>query len=271
MPELPEVETTRRGLTPLLVGHTIASACVHSPRLRWPVPRDLPARVRGRRVRDIMRRGKYLLFDLESGWLLVHLGMSGSLRVLAAPTPPGPHDHVELRFEGGQTLRLRDPRRFGAVLWAGAAPWAHPLLAPLGVEPLGAGFDGDYLFRATRGRRAAIKQVLMDGRVVVGIGNIYAAETLFLAGVNPRTVAGSLSRARCARIAEAARNTLARAIEAGGASLRDFVGVDGTPGYFQLDTWVYDREGLPCRRCGTAIRRILQAQRSTCYCPRCQR
>lgn len=271
MPELPEVETTRRGLLPHLEGRRIAAIRVRDRRLRWPVPRDLGKRAVGRTIRAIARRGKYLLIDCESGWLIVHLGMSGSLRVLAEDTPAGKHDHVDLVLDSGMMARLTDPRRFGAVLWQPADAKPHPLLAHLGPEPLEPGFDAAALHQRLHGRRAAIKASLMDSRIVVGVGNIYASESLYRAGINPRTAAGRVSLQRCVRLVEAIQTTLAAAIEAGGSTLRDFVGADGGAGYFQQNYFVYGREALPCRVCGTAIRALRQGQRATFYCPRCQR
>jgi formamidopyrimidine-DNA glycosylase len=279
MPELPEVEVTLRGIAPYLVGRAIAAVAVREPRLRWRVPEALHA-LAGRRVRAVRRRGKYLLLDCGDGHLIVHLGMSGSLRFVAPGTPPGKHDHLEIAFaegtEGGshapaRLLRLRDPRRFGAVLWTAQPPESHPLLRNLGVEPLSRALDARCLFALTRSRRTSVKQFLMDGRRIVGIGNIYAAEALFLAGIHPRTRASRLSLARCARLAAAIKHTLRAAIRAGGSTLRDFAGADGAPGYFQVRTRVYDRAGEPCRRCGAPIRRIVQGQRATFYCPRCQK
>ena len=271
MPELPEVETTRRGLAPHLEGHTIARVGIHAPKLRWAIPTELAALLPGRAIRRIERRGKYLLFDCEAGWLLVHLGMSGSLRVVPTTTARGPYDHFELTLDNGQALRLRDPRRFGAVLWAGSTPMTHPLLAPMGVEPMTPDFTADYLYQHTRSRSAAIKQVIMDSHLVVGVGNIYASEALFGAGIRPQTPAHKLSRPRCARLVEAINATLTRAIASGGSTLRDFVRVDGEPGYFQLEVFVYGRAGEPCRRCGTPVRQIKQGQRSTFYCAVCQK
>lgn len=269
MPELPEVEVTRRGIAPHLVGRTLAAVTVREPRLRWPVPpevRDLA----GREVKRVLRRGKYLLLDCGDGHLIVHLGMSGSLRVAEAGTPAGKHDHVDFVVPPA-VLRLRDPRRFGAVLWASGPVEAHPLLRHLGVEPLTRAFSGARLHRLTRNRRVPVKSFLMDARQVVGVGNIYASESLFLAGIHPRTPARRLSRERCERLAAAVKRVLRTAIRAGGSSLRDFVGSDGREGYFQRRAWVYDRAGEPCRRCGTAIRRFVQGQRATYYCPACQR
>lgn len=270
MPELPEVETTRRGLAPALAGRTLAALDIRNPRLRWPVPDDLADRLADRLLRGIDRRGKYLLFDFGDVTQIVHLGMSGSLRLTTPDDPPGIHDHVDWRFDDGSVLRLRDPRRFGAVLWTDD-PAHHPLLAHLGPEPLTDAFDAAYLHAQCRHRGAAIKQVVMDAGVVVGVGNIYASESLFHAGIRPGTAARRLSRPACERLVAAIKRVLTAAIAAGGSSLRDYVATDGELGYFQLQTRVYDRAGLPCRVCGTPIRRIVQGQRATYYCPACQR
>lgn len=269
MPELPEVEITRRGIAPHLVGRTVTAVVVRHHGLRWPVPRTLVRHLAGARIRTVERRAKYLLLDCGDGTLIIHLGMSGSLRVVPAATAPGPHDHFDLQV-GDSIVRLRDPRRFGAVLWQPAAGGTHPLLASLGIEPLDEGFTGDLLWRACRGRRVAIKLLLMNAAVVVGVGNIYASESLFRAGINPRTPARRVSRVRCAQLAAAVRQTLTAALAAGGSTLQDFVGADGAPGYFQQQYAVYDRAGEPCRTCGTPIRRIVQGQRSTYFCPNCQ-
>jgi len=269
MPELPEVEVTRRGIEPHVLGRTIASVTVREPRLRWRVPAAVHA-LAGREVRAVKRRGKYLLLDCGDGHLILHLGMSGSLRLVPMDEAPGKHDHVDLCF-GRQILRLRDPRRFGALLWTDGPPEAHPLIRHLGLEPLSAALDGPRLHALTRASRMQIKPFLMDGRRVVGIGNIYAAESLFLAGIAPRKRAGRLSEQSCERLSAAIKRTLRSAIRAGGSSLRDFVGSDGAHGCFQLRAWVYDRAGQACRKCGGAIRRIVQGQRATYYCPGCQR
>lgn len=269
MPELPEVEVTRRGLAPQLAGRVISGVAVREPRLRWPVPRDVLA-LAGRTVRAIERRGKYLLVDCGDGHLILHLGMSGSLRVLPPGTPAGKHDHFDLLL-GDRILRLRDPRRFGAVLWTSGKLSAHPLLAHLGVEPLSRALDSRRLHALTRAHRTSIKQFLMDGRRIVGVGNIYANESLFRAGIHPRTPANRISLEKSKRLAVAIKRTLRAAIRAGGSTLRDFVGADGAAGYFQQRYWVYDRAGQKCRRCGSLIRKLLQGQRSTYYCPTCQR
>ena len=269
MPELPEVEVTRRGLAPQLAGRTISGVAVRDGRLRWPVPKDVQ-RLAGRTVREIHRRGKYLLLDCGDGHLIVHLGMSGSLRVLPAGTPAQKHDHFDLEL-GDRLLRLRDPRRFGAVLWTTAPVDTHPLLVHLGIEPLSRELHPARLHQLTRAHRTGIKQFLMDGRRIVGVGNIYANESLVLAGIHPRVSARRLSLERCAKLAAAIKQTLRAAIRAGGSTLRDFVGADGNAGYFQQRYWVYDRAGEPCRRCGRAIRKIQQGQRSTYYCVTCQK
>src|SRR5688500_17146420 len=258
MPDLPEVEATRRGLAPHCTGRVISGVAVRDARLRWPIPRDVLA-LAGRTVKTIRRRGKYLLLDCGDGHLILHLGMSGSLRLVAPGTAPGKHDHVDITF-GPQVLRLRDPRRFGAVLWTSGPPDAHPLLRNLGIEPLSRAFDGRRLHALARGSRVQVKPFLMDAKRVVGIGNIYASESLFLAGVAPRLRADRLSLERCASLSEAIKQTLRAAIRAGGSSLRDFAHSDGELGCFQLRTQVYDREGQKCRRCGTLIRRIIQGQ-----------
>ena len=271
MPELPEVETTRRGLEPLLVGQRIRAVVVRDRRLRQPVPRRLPQLVAGATVRNLTRRGKYLLVDCGTGTLIVHLGMSGRLWVVQDGAQPAPHDHFDLVLENGTVVRLRDPRRFGLVLWQAGDALAHPLLASIGPEPLSAAFDGSALHAVTRRRSAPIKHVLMDSHVVAGVGNIYASEALFRAGIHPRAAAGRLSRARGALLAEKVRETLEVAITAGGSSLRDYVRSDGLAGNYQSQFLVYDRAGEPCRSCGTKIRGIRQGQRSTYYCPKCQK
>jgi formamidopyrimidine-DNA glycosylase len=269
MPELPEVEVTRRGIEPHVLGRRISSITVREARLRWRVPSAVLA-LAGREVRAVKRRGKYLLLDCGEGHLILHLGMSGSLRLVAPDVPPGKHDHVDLRF-GRTVLRLRDPRRFGALLWSKGPPEAHPLLRHLGLEPLSGDLDGPRLHSLTRASRVPIKPFLMDGRRVVGVGNIYASESLFLAGIAPRKRADRLSAQSCARLATAIKRTLCTAIRTGGSSLRDFVGSDGVYGCFQMRAWVYGRAGEKCRKCGGLIRRIVQAQRATYYCPACQR
>ena len=291
MPELPEVETTRQGLLPRLRGSILKNLVVRNPRLRWPVPADLASHIVGHRLIGLHRRGKYLLFDFGTGTQIVHLGMSGSLRIIASAIfddalskpaepknaepkpiyePAGIHDHIDWEFDGGFILRLRDPRRFGAVLWTDN-PAHHPLLAHLGPEPLTPAFDTQYLYVQCRRRSAAIKQVIMDSHVVVGVGNIYASESLFHAGIRPGTAAQRLTRPACARLVAAIKRVLESAIACGGSSLRDYVQSTGELGYFQLQTQVYDRAGLPCKACGTLIRRTVQGTRATYFCRHCQR
>lgn len=273
MPELPEVEVTRRGIAPHVEGRILRRFDVRNPNLRWPIPDTLAAAITGRPVKAADRRGKYLLLHFDNGTQLIHLGMSGSLRVLDPHLAPAPHDHVDWVFDDC-ILRLRDPRRFGAVLWHAAQDGPllqHPRLAVLGIEPFDDQFDGAWLHQHTRGRQAVIKQALLSGIIVVGVGNIYASESLFRAGIHPKTPAHRISRARYDRLAAEIRATLAEAIAAGGSSLRDFVGSDGNTGYFQIDSRVYGREGEPCRVCNSPIRRIVQFQRATYYCPRCQK
>ena len=270
MPELPEVETTRLGLLPRLQGRTLTHIVVRNTHLRWPVPSDLGARLEGYALGGLTRRGKYLLFDFGHATQLVHLGMSGSLRFVDPNEPAALHDHIDWTFDDRIVLRLRDPRRFGAVLWT-SDPARHPLLAHLGPEPLTPAFDALYLHVQCQRRSAAIKQVIMDAGTVVGVGNIYASESLFHAGIRPTTGARRLSRPACARLAAAIKQVLTAAIAAGGSSLRDYVHSSGELGYFQLQTRVYDREGQPCKVCKTPIRRIVQGQRASFYCPECQR
>jgi formamidopyrimidine-DNA glycosylase len=270
MPELPEVETTRRGIHPALVGRRIADVIVREPRLRWRVIPDLTARVQGQRVLDVRRRAKYLLIDLERGSLIIHLGMSGNLRILPKTTPLLTHDHIDLILDSGECLRFNDPRRFGSLHWTEENPLTHPLLQNLAPEPLGEEFNGEYLAQAARRRDVAIKQLLMNSQVVVGVGNIYASESLFRAGIRPTRAAGKIPRARLAQLTEAIKVVLSDAIRAGGTTLRDYVNASGTPGYFRQELFVYERAGEPCRICRAPIKQIAQGQRSTYYCPKCQ-
>lgn len=271
MPELPEVETTLRGIRPHLLGATIERLIVRDGRLRWPVPPDLPDKLEGRRIDSLVRRGKYLLLGAGPGALILHLGMSGSLRIVAAASPPRKHDHYDLTLSGGICLRFHDPRRFGCLLWTDADPCRHPLIASLGPEPLEDGFDGDHLHRLSRGRILAVKSFIMDSHVVVGVGNIYASESLFRAGIAPRRASGRISLERYQRLAGAIRQVLSASLEQGGTTLRDFVNESGAPGYFKQTLNVYDRAGLPCRICGTPIKSSRLGQRSTFWCAGCQR
>ena len=273
MPELPEVETTRLGLVPL-VNQTVAKVVIRNGSLRWPIPQNLPELLQGRSLKALTRRAKYILAHFDNGVLLLHLGMSGRICLLEQDEPTQKHDHFDISFASGQVLRLRDPRRFGAVLWAGDNPQEHMLLKVLGPEPLEPDFTADYLYRHIRTRSAAIKIAVMDSHLVVGVGNIYASESLFRARIHPERAAKSLTKAECLRLVNEIKSTLSDALAAGGSSLRDFFGADGNPGYFQQQYFVYgranDKGGEPCRVCGVPIKMMRQGQRSTFYCGNCQ-
>ncbi len=275
MPELPEVETTRRGLLPHVEGQRVAQVRLRRPDLRWPIPREVEELLPEQRIDAIRRRAKYLLLDTTAGSALLHLGMSGSLRVLPEDTPVRAHDHVDIALVGedgkpGRVLRFNDPRRFGCLLWQ-APGEIHPLLAGLGPEPLSEAFDGNYLFELSRGRKVPVKTFLMDQSVVVGVGNIYAAEALFTAGISPLRPAGKVSRERYAALAEAVKAILAHAIARGGTTLRDFISPDGAPGYFEQELLAYGRGGQPCPRCGRALKQASIGQRATVWCGHCQK
>ena len=274
MPELPEVETTRRGIAPHITGQTISSVIIRQPKLRWPIPKMLKTTLVGAKVVSVSRRGKYLLLTIKDsdtqGTVLMHLGMSGSLSITPASTPPSKHDHIDIVFGNNQCLRLRDPRRFGSVLWTSRDPLKHKLLKELGPEPLSDEFNVDYLFSKSRKRKQAIKQLIMDSHIVVGVGNIYANEALFSSGIRPGTAAGRISRSRMVDLVDAIKGILKTAIDQGGTTLRDFTDSDGRPGYFKQELKVYGREGLSCTQCGSTIKLSRQGQRSTFYCPRCQ-
>ncbi len=270
MPELPEVETTRRGVAPYCSGVQVEQLVVREPRLRWPVPQELPRRLEGQQILGVERRAKYLLFRTGTGSLLVHLGMSGSLRVVAPDLPPGRHDHIDIRLQNGASLRYNDPRRFGCFLWLEPAE-QHPLLSELGPEPLSPEFDGELLYRRSRGRSGPVKNFIMNGKVVVGVGNIYANEALFLAGIDPRRSAGRVSLRRYQTLAATIKQVLTSAIEQGGTTLRDFVGGDGKPGYFAQQLYVYGRGGAPCKRCARPLQETRLGQRTTVFCVTCQR
>jgi len=270
VPELPEVETARRGIEPHLLKHKVSAVVVRDMRLRWPVPRALIKELTGQRIAAVTRRGKYLLLHTPAGTALLHLGMSGSLRLLPADTPAEKHDHLDIVLDSGRALRLRDPRRFGTLLWTTGDPTHHKLLRTLGPEPLGEDFDGDYLFAKARGRKVAIKNFIMNSHILVGVGNIYASEALFLARIHPQRAAGRVSRERYLALAKSIQKVLNAAIKAGGTTLRDFSRADGEPGYFRQHLRVYGRKGKPCKHCGTAIATRLTGQRSTYYCPYCQ-
>ena len=270
MPELPEVEVTRLSLADRIAGARIESVRLGKP-LRWPLGLEAD-RLVGRTVRKVRRRGKYLLVDLDQGLLLLHLGMSGSLSFAASQPDAGTHDHFDLGTTRG-VLRLNDPRRFGAVVYAASedSPPAVKLLGALGVEPLTADFDLETFYAGLKRRNAPVKQVLLAGNLVVGVGNIYASEALFLAGIRPTLRASKISRPRAEKLRTAVRDVLARAVAKGGSTLRDFSSADGQAGYFQLEAMVYDRAGLPCRVCGAPVKSIRQGQRATYFCPNCQK
>ena len=271
MPELPEVETTRRGIEPHVSGQRIQKIIVRERRLRWPVEQGLEQRVRGQTIENVSRRGKYLLLHTQAGSLIIHLGMSGSLRILPCATPPLKHDHLDIVLSNQQCVRLRDPRRFGCVFWTTTEPLQHSLLKDLGPEPLSDAFDSDYLYRLSRKRKIAIKQFIMNSHIVVGVGNIYANEALFLAGIRPGLAAGRISRPRYLRLVSAIKTVLTDAIQQGGTTLRDFTASDGNPGYFQQQLNVYGRSGELCRQCNNPIKSLQQGQRATFYCPQCQK
>ncbi|MBI1195171.1 MAG: bifunctional DNA-formamidopyrimidine glycosylase/DNA-(apurinic or apyrimidinic site) lyase [Gammaproteobacteria bacterium] len=271
MPELPEVETARRGIEPHLLGQRIERLVVREPRLRLPVPSDLAGVLAGRVIEEVNRRGKYLLIRVSGGTIILHLGMSGSLRIVSPERPAERHDHVDLVLANGVALRFTDPRRFGLLVWTTENPLKHPLLAHLGPEPLDAAWDGAALWAAAKGKRVAIKGMLMDANVVVGVGNIYANESLFMAGIHPGRAAGRISLPRYLRLADAVKEVLSRSIEQGGTTLRDFVAEDGRPGYFSQSLKIYGRSDQPCLSCGGPIREIRQFGRATYYCPACQR
>jgi formamidopyrimidine-DNA glycosylase len=270
MPELPEVETTRRGIEPHLVGQAIQQLTVHNPSLRWPVPGTVTA-LQGAIVESVQRRGKYLLFKVPAGTAILHLGMSGSLRISQAGEPRRKHDHIEMVLASGAILRFHDPRRFGCLLWQAAGEPLHSLLANLGPEPLTSAFDGQHLFLATRKRQSAIKNLIMNSAVVVGVGNIYASESLFMAGIRPGRAAGRITRKEADVLAGTIKLVLQQSIRQGGTTLRDFLNSDGKPGYFAQSLQVYGRKGKPCRVCGSTVKQKVMGQRSTFYCAACQR
>ena len=270
MPELPEVETTRLGLAPLLEGRQITSVILRRPDLRWPVPREVGSLLPGQPILGVRRRAKYLLLDIATGSALLHLGMSGCLRVVAKDFPAGRHDHVDLVLDSGQAVRFTDPRRFGCLLWQPLGE-THTLLQNLGPEPLSPDFTGDYLFECSRKRAASIKTFLMDQGIVVGVGNIYAVETLFRAGIAPGRAAGRVSRERYARLAQAVKEVLTQAIRSGGTTLRDFAHPDGMPGYFKQELFVYGRQGAPCLICGRPLSGTRLGNRATVWCAQCQK
>jgi formamidopyrimidine-DNA glycosylase len=269
MPELPEVETSRRGISPYLVDQSIDKVVIRQRRLRWPIPNDVDTRLPGATIQTVGRRAKYLLLETDQGTAIIHLGMSGSVFIVAADTPAGIHDHFDIALQSGKALRFRDPRRFGSLHWSHDAT-SHWLLQKLGPEPLSDDFSGAYLWQKSRGRRVTIKQFIMNAAIVVGVGNIYASEALFLAGIHPRRAAGRIAKPRYELLATTIKDVLTKAIRAGGTTLRDFYGGDGEPGYFKQELTVYGREGLPCINCQQALCAVVLGQRSTFYCKNCQ-
>lgn len=270
MPELPEVETTCRGISPHTVNKTVTELVIRNPNLRWPVPDFLESKVQGKLINSVGRRGKYILLQMDEGDVMIHLGMSGSLRMVRSDTPPLKHDHVDFCLSDGNALRLTDPRRFGSVLWQPKGEH-HELLYKLGPEPLSEGFSAEYLKSCCDGRKVAIKQLIMDSQVVVGVGNIYATEALFAAAIDPRRAAGNISRARLDSLVTEIKKVLSAAIEQGGTTLKDFVGGDGKPGYFKQELSVYGRKGEPCVNCMATLTEVRLGQRATVFCKYCQR
>ncbi len=271
MPELPEVETTCRGIKPHLVDKTIQQVIVRQTQLRWPVPESLHQKLQGQRIRAVFRRAKYLLLDVSNGCVILHLGMSGNLRIIAANTAAAKHDHIDFVLTDGNALRLNDPRKFGAVLWTEHAIDKHPLFKNLGPEPLSSQFNGSLLYQKAKNRKIAVKNFIMDSHIVVGVGNIYASEALFMAGIHPNRQAGKISLKRYQKLAEAIKTVLQHAIDQGGTTLKDFVNAQGKPGYFQQSLAVYGRKEQPCLQCGQPIQQIKIAQRSSFFCRQCQK
>jgi formamidopyrimidine-DNA glycosylase len=271
MPELPEVETSRRGIEPHLQNRKISDVIIRQHKLRWPIPKDLPSLVTGQKIREVCRRAKYIYLKLDNGSIIIHLGMSGSLRICTSKTVPEKHDHIDIIVSSKKILRLRDPRKFGCVLWQPGDIDEHKLIAPLGPEPLHDEFDARYLHDTASKRTCSIKSLIMNSHIVVGVGNIYASEALFRAGINPKRKAGNISLPRIQKLVDAIKLTLSLAIEEGGTTLRDFTGISGQPGYFAQKLLVYGRAGEPCTVCSNTIKQITQQARSTFYCSKCQR
>ncbi|MBN46088.1 MULTISPECIES: bifunctional DNA-formamidopyrimidine glycosylase/DNA-(apurinic or apyrimidinic site) lyase [unclassified Methylophaga] len=271
MPELPEVETTRSGITPYVENNTVERVVIRDSRLRWPITDNLDEKISGQVIQSVSRRAKYLLFTTATGTLFIHLGMSGRLRILTVFQPPEKHDHVDIVFADGIILRFTDPRRFGAVLWTSEPPMQHPLLNHLGPEPLEDAFDAEYLLQRSRKRQVSIKTFIMNAEIVVGVGNIYASESLFLSGIHPQLMAAKLKKSQAEKLVDAVKLTLQKAIAAGGTTLRDFRDSEGKPGYFAQELWVYARQNMGCKQCGHPIELIRQSQRATYFCPQCQK
>lgn len=270
MPELPEVETSRRGIEPYLYGKKISDVIIREHKLRWPIPEDLPSLVKGQKIREVCRRAKYIYLKLDNGNIIIHLGMSGSLRICTGRTAPQKHDHIDIIVSSKKILRLRDPRKFGCVLWQPGDIEDHKLISPLGPEPLDAEFDAAYLHSKAKKRSCSIKSLIMNSHIVVGVGNIYASEALFRAGINPKRRAGNISLPRIQKLVDAIKLTLSLAIDEGGTTLRDFTGISGQPGYFAQKLLVYGRSGEKCAQCGEPVKQFTQQARSTFYCTRCQ-
>lgn len=271
MPELPEVETSRRGIEPHLLNKKIKRITIRQHKLRWPIPQNLPQLATGKIIRAVSRRAKYIYLELDSGTIIIHLGMSGSLRICTEKTPPEKHDHIDIQVSNNKILRLRDPRKFGCVLWAEGKVTEHKLIKPLGPEPLDDIFTADYLHAKAKKRQCSIKAFIMNSHIVVGVGNIYASEALFRAGINPKRQAGKISFARIEKLVDAIKVTLAAAIKEGGTTLRDFTGISGQPGYFAQKLLVYGRTDKECTQCTHSIKQFTQQARSTFYCPQCQK
>lgn len=271
MPELPEVETSRRGIEPYLLNRKIKAITIRQHQLRWPIPKNLPALAEGQTIREVCRRAKYIYLKLDNGCIIIHLGMSGSLRICTQKTAIEKHDHIDIQVSSNRILRLRDPRKFGCVLWQSDDIDQHKLIKPLGPEPLSDSFDASYLHAKAMKRQCSIKALIMNSHIVVGVGNIYASEALFRAGINPKRKAGKISLARMKKLVDAIKATLHDSIEQGGTTLRDFTAEDGQPGYFAQKLLVYGRNGEACTQCGEPVRQITQQARSSYYCPRCQR
>lgn len=271
MPELPEVETTMRGIEPHILGQIVAKLIVRNGNLRWPVPKHLPATLAGQTVTHLARRGKYIIIQCDTGSILLHLGMSGRVRILDNAKPAAKHDHVDFQFSNGKTLRFTDPRRFGALLWTDQNPAEHTLLRHLGPEPLTSAFNSEYLAARAKSRKLAVKSFIMDSKIVVGVGNIYAAEALFMAGIHPEYPAGKITRAKYDDLISAIKSILQSAIKKGGTTLKDFSQSDGKPGYFSIELQVYGKQNQPCPRCATKLELLKIGQRSTVFCPTCQK
>ena len=271
MPELPEVETSRCGIEPHLLNKTIKSIEIRQHRLRWPIPKNLPSLASGQKIREVCRRAKYIYLKLDNGSIIIHLGMSGSLRICTKKTAPQKHDHIDITVSNNKILRLRDPRKFGCVLWTSSDINEHRLIQPLGPEPLEQNFTAEYLYQKANKRQCSIKALIMNSHIVVGVGNIYASEALFRAGINPKRKAGKISLARMQKLVDAIKLTLNLAIKEGGTTLRDFTGISGQPGYFAQKLLVYGRNGEECTQCGEPIKQFTQQARSTFYCSHCQR